>query len=758
MHVWDTEEIRQVKSRLRMGLRGRWVRIGLGVGALPVVMWAVFMLAVVMGDLPAALEAPVGGLVITDAQGATLLEAVSPAGGRQAARPLARISPHLRDATLAAEDHRFFQHDGVDLVGVARALWLNLTRGRAAFGASTITMQLARALLPRAETRGLRGKLRQAIVAVRLERRLDKAHILEAYLARIHYGHGAWGADAAARLYLGKPASALSAGEAAFLAVLPRGPRRYDPFRHPGRVEARRRHILGRMADLGWLAATPLDNALRTKPSLHASKPDLRAPHFVEHVLAELGDQARPGMRVATTLDGPLQRQLEVALSDHLDMVGGRRIGQAGLVVMRNTDGAILAMVGSRDYFDHDAQGAVNVTTIRRRPGSTLKPFVYALAIERGDSPATLALDVVLPGESQKTYTADVRQHGFARYREALAGSYNLAAIHTLAKVGAPALVERLRQAGLSTLDRPLSRYGLDLAIGEAEFTVLEYAGAFAAFGNEGKATAPHAVQGASVATAIFSPEVAYLVFDMLSDPDARRPMFGQDAPVALPFPIALKTGTTRAYTDNLAFGTTREFTVGAWAGNFDGSPTAGVMAMQGAAPLVRAAFVALAARFGPPTAPKRPRGLYAAAVCPLSGARPGPHCPHRKPELFVHAPREGVTCPFHQRRCGKPFTAYPPEVRGWARAFGVLEPDPCESPVTTSPRIVFPADGARFMLDSWRPARHQRPPLRALNSGPWLAWTIDGQPAQRFVPTPGRHVVSATSPAGQDQIEIVFE
>ena len=347
--------------------------------------------------------------------------------------------------------------------------------------------------------------------------------------------------------------------------------------------------------------------------------PELRAPHFVEHVLAQLDPGERAGATIETTLDRPLQQRLEIAVRDHLEAVGGRGISQAGVVVIRNRDGAVLAMVGSRDYFDARHAGAVNVTTIRRRPGSTLKPFVYGLALEAGDSPATLAYDVVLPGETRETYTAEVKQHGVARYRESLAGSYNLAAVHTLARVGAPALVERLRRAGLTTLDAPDETYPLSLAIGEAEFRIIEYAGAFAAFGNGGRAVAPRAITRVRVPggaqrepaiaapTPVFTPEVAYLIFDILSDPDARRPMFGSSAPMNLDFPVALKTGTTRAYTDDLAFGTTAEYTVGAWGGNFDGSPTAGVMAMQGAAPLVRAAFVALAARFGPPTAPARP-------------------------------------------------------------------------------------------------------------------------------------------------------
>ena len=585
---------------------------------------------------------------------------------------------------------------------------------------------------------------------------LSKREIFEQYLNRVYYGNGAWGAEAAARFYFGKPAAALSLGEGAFLAVLPRGPEAYDPFRHFQAAVVRRRHILGLMQDGGLITPAARDVAEKTPLVFRREHPELRAPHFVEHVLAQLDPGERAGATIETTLDRPLQQRLEIAVRDHLEAVGGRGISQAGVVVIRNRDGAVLAMVGSRDYFDARHAGAVNVTTIRRRPGSTLKPFVYGLALEAGDSPATLAYDVVLPGETRETYTAEVKQHGAARYRESLAGSYNLAAVHTLARVGTPALVQRLRRAGLTTLDAPDETYPLSLAIGEAEFRIIEYTGAFAAFGNGGApwrrarspaCACPAARSGSprsAASTPVFRPDVAFLIFDILSDPDARRPMFGSSAPMNLDFPVALKTGTTRAYTDDLAFGTTAEYTVGAWGGNFDGSPTAGVMAMQGAAPLVRSAFVALAARFGPPTAPARPPALERGAVCALSGMLPGPDCPH-KHETFVAGTRPHQLCTWHRRACGRREVKYPPEVAGWARVHGLIQARAFDCPKVdrgggagATLAITYPADGARFLLDPERPPTQQQPPLRAIPARASVRWTVDGVAADCFVPSPG--------------------
>jgi penicillin-binding protein 1C len=735
-------------------------RLLLGALALAIAPWVAWTIAVqARFPIERLALAPATSVTVLDAAGGILREEATSAGGRTRWAPLDRIAPALVAATLAAEDRRFWFHAGVDWRSVVRAAWLDLRAGRFASGASTITMQLVKLTAPRSG-RGPWQKLVQAVDAARLERSADKRTILGQYLNRAYYGHGAYGIEAAASFYFGKPASSLSLGEAALLAVLPRGPTITDPYRALDRTLARRRALLDRMVALGWARAEDRALAEAMPLGLRRDRPGFRAPHFVEHVLAATGTPHGRGGVIATTLDGPLQAQLEASLADHLGRVGGRHVTQAGLVVLRNADGAILAMIGSRAYLDAEHSGAVNVTTIRRRPGSTLKPFVYGLAFEAGDTPATLAFDVVLPGEAHQRYTTDVKQHGFARYREALAGSYNLAAIHTLARVGPRTLVERLRDAAVSTLDRP--SYGVELAIGEAEVTLLELAGAFAAFGNAGRPVRPRAVVAFTPAggapirapelptpAAMFDPRTAYLVYDVLSDPDARRPMFGSDAPMNLPFRVALKTGTTRAYTDNLAFGTTREYTVAAWAGNFDGKPMDGLMAMQGAAPLVRAAFVALAARFGEPTAPERPAGLVERDVCPLSGHVPGPACPARKRELFAlgHEPDPHAPCALHARRCGRVVVLYPDEVRSWARAVQrPLAPPGCDDGRDDAQalRIVSPIDGARFSLDPFRPPEHQRPPLRATPAREGVQWTIDHRPADAFVPSPGDHVVSA--------------
>lgn len=749
-------------------LRKRWVRWALGVPlglvVTTVIAWHVAIRVVAFPrELLARPDAT--SLVVEDATGAVLRQEATSAGGRDSWVSLDKISQHLVDATLASEDNDFYDHGGVDWTALGRAAWLDL-RGRAIdFGGSTITMQLVR-LVAGTGRHSFGGKLRQLVLAGRLERLLSKREILEQYLNRVYYGNGAWGAEQASRLYFRKHASELSVGEAALLAVIPRGPTMYDPFRARDRLMQRRTHILALMEEHGYLDAEQRALAERVPLDHAKSPPSFAAPHFVDLVKQRLPDDFKKGAIVNTTLDPDLQHHLEVALETHLQHVAGRHVTEAAVVVIRNRDGAVLGLVGSRDYAAHAFDGA----TARLRPGSALKPFVYGAAFEMGDSPATLAEDVVLPEDAHQAYAKDVRSHGFARYRESLAGSYNLSAVHTLQRVGIPTVLRKLRAAGITTLDRADDQYGWGLAVGEAEVRLIELAGAYTSLGREGVPIAPRTIDRARtpdgrewrepvlVRERVFTEEAAAQLFDVLSDPEARKPMFGDRVPMNLPFPVALKTGTTKAYTDLWAFGTTREFTVGVWAGNFDGSPTYKVMSTEGATPLVRAAYVAIAARYGEPTAPDRPNTLVEDEVCPLSGKKPGPYCEHRKRELFVvgHTPTE--TCDWHRLVCGQPTVVYPESVKGFVRFFGAPPVPTCDAPDPDAQVVIAqPVMNARFVLEPHRPATAQRPPLATVPAIADARWTIDGTPAEKWVPTVGTHHVVVEHGRSSAAVDITY-
>ena len=487
----------------------------------------------------------------------------------------------------------------------------------------------------------------------------------------------------------------------------------------------------------------------------------------------------RAGATVETTLDCPLQQRLEIAVRDHLEAVGGRGISQAGVVVIRNSDGAVLAMVGSRDYFDARHAGAVNVTTIRRRPGSTLKPFVYGLALEAGDSPATLAYDVVLPGETRETYTAEVKQHGVARYRESLAGSYNLAAVHTLARVGPPALVERLRRAGLTTLrcaGRDVPAVARDRRGRVPHHRIRGRVRGVRQRGPRGGAARDHAACACPAARSD-EPAIAAVDAGVLAGgrvPDLRHPRGSRRAAADVRQQRADECSTSRSRSRPGRRAPTPTIWRSARPPNTRSAPgpATSTAARRRASWRCRArrrwcasAFVALAARFGPPTAPARPPALERGAVCALSGMLPGPDCPH-KHETFAAGTRPRQLCTWHRRAVRPPRGEVSARGRRAGRAStGWFLRAPSTAPRSTEAAarvaalaITYPADGARFVLDPERPPTQQQPPLRAIPAQASVRWTVDGVAADRFVPSPGTHLVRASLGGLAREITISFE
>jgi penicillin-binding protein 1C len=614
-------------------------------------------------------------LKIVDRFGRALREVPGECGpyGRVRWTRLNEVPPVVVQVVVESEDRRYEQHPGIDPLAAARAAWTNLRENRIVSGASTLTMQLARMLdaqhaasdarqpakgvafakradipstseEPRETTgevveargaylhsppRSWLAKLSHAWTALAIEQRLTKQQILEAYLNLAYYGAGAHGIEAAARAYFGKSLRSLDDAESSVLAVLPRAPSAYDLRRDPARATQRRDNILARLVGAGELAperarsiaAARLLIQARTAPVL------ARAGHFVDYVLAQLPDAVRrSGGELRTTLDLDLQSMIERIVAEHVASLADREVDQAGVVVLDADSGAIRALVGSRDY----GGSQINIITRRRQLGSLLKPFVYALAIERGASAQSIALDV---GDSSPDYRARDwvgREAGPLPYKEALAGSYNLAAIHVLEQVGVPALHARLRQAGVAELESPPAHYGLMLALGSARVRLLDVASGYGFLVRGGLVRPAHAIESLErsdgmtwipslpAERVLFSPEVSWQATDMLSDAAARHRRFGRGLPLELTTAIAAKTGTASGLSDASAVLATREFIVAGWAGRFDGKPTQGTSGMWAAAPLAtRALIAALGGK--QPSLPARPSNMKQTIA---SGAR----------------------------------------------------------------------------------------------------------------------------------------
>lgn len=670
-----------------MARLGVGVRLGLRIAALTL---AASFAVVVVGFAVAVLAFPYpveelspdrgGPLVITDRRGEVLRRAPSADGrpGREAWVGLADIRSHAVLAVIASEDERFFDHAGVDPYGIARAAWLNLKEGRIGYGGSTITMQLMRMIHSPEQERSLANKIKEAVLALRLERALTKREILEQYLNRAYYGHGAYGIEAAAQTYFGKPAASLSTAEAALLAIVPRGPGLYDPARHLDRALERRDHVLELLVDRGLLTAAELELVRAEAVEPRVRHPEFHAPHFTDWVLAVLPAEVRArGGVVRTTLDLDMQERLQHRLAEHVRGLARRGLGQAGMVVLDTASGELLAMVGSPGFFERDGQ--VNITVRRRHPGSALKPFVYALALEQGETPASIAYDIADVPSRYKVIKVTQPERGPVRYREALAGSYNLAAVHVLERVGEERLITRLRQAGVGEVPGAPDEYNLRLALGATKVRLVDLATGYGFLVRGGRVTRPQPVLAVQAPGGrewrpphqperqVFSEQVSWLVADMLADPEARRPMFGDELPVDdLGFAIAVKTGTSRGFADTVAVGVTEQLTVAAWAGNFDGSPTHGLLAMDAAAPLVRTGMM-LGARGRKLTLPERPEGIVTARVCPVSGKLVGHDCPHAKREYFAAGTLPHEHCDWHRRQGDRLAVHYPTEAAAWA-------------------------------------------------------------------------------------------
>jgi penicillin-binding protein 1C len=557
--------------------------------------------------------------------------------------PLSRVSPRFLAAIVAAEDARFRRHGGVDAAALARAAWQMLSTRHVVSGGSTITMQLARLRwdLPRTPL----GKLEELALALRIEAATPKDAILEAYVNRLPMGGDLTGVEAGARTYFGTPASELDLAHAAFLAALPNDPVRLDPYAHRAALEARRRAVLARMVATGAASA---DEAARAAAEPIAVLPRSEGIAAAPQLLFRLaGGVAPETTRVRTTLDYELQAFAETATQQVVGALGERGARDGAAIVIDNRDGAVLAYVGSADYFASAGQGKNDGVVALRQPGSTLKPFLYELAFERrAVRPTTILADVpttyAIPGmQSYSPGDYSDRFAGPVRARMALADSLNVPAVRVLSGVGVPAFLERLHALGFRHLTKDADHYGLGLALGDGEVTLEELAGAYATIANRGKPVRVHALVDAGAAGAMRDASASgiaesqdvvgassewALVTDMLADPHARARAFGVASLLHTSFPSAVKTGTSSDYRDTWTVGFTRDYTVATWVGNFDGSPMHRISGVAGAAPLWNRIIRHLAER-ETPAAFDPPRGYVRRPMCATTGVRPTRDC-----------------------------------------------------------------------------------------------------------------------------------
>jgi len=702
---------------------------------------------------------------------------------------LSAVSPILPRILIAAEDRHFRRHPGVNPLSLVRAALSNVRAGHVVSGGSTITMQLARLAHPRSRTFG--AKIAEAFRALQLERRLSKDVILERYCNMAPYGGNIVGVGAASFFYFDKTPDRLSLAEAALLAVLPRSPLRLDPIRHPQAARAARNRLLAALARRRVIGLVAAREAMAAPMPQKLTRPPFVAPHFCEMAR----EQAGAGPRLVTTLDPAAQQAVVNILRGRTSWLHAQGIGSVAAVVLDPAGRDVLAMVGGTEYFGDARFGQINGTAIRRSPGSALKPFLYALALDQGIVfPQSLLLDIPtgFAGYAPKNYDGQFR--GRVTTEQALVTSLNVPAVRLLDRVGTATFLDVLRRGGLSSLDKPAAHYGLSLVLGGGEVTLLSLVNLYADLASFGEHRSPRFLPGPpEPGTRLFSREACAMVTQMLTK--LERPDLPTSWERALAVPaVAWKTGTSYGHRDAWAVGYSADHVIGVWVGNMDGEPVKGISGAVHAGPILFELFRALEEHGSRLVMPP---GLNIAAVevCAESRQLPGPHCPHRMLVEIIPGRTRLGPCPLHQQvlvdaRTGLRLegdcllthpakaavvTQYPAELVSWWRAAGIpFEVPPqlapgCGSPGGERLHIVSPSPATPYRLRRDAPAAFQQILLTAdvPAASRRLTWYVDGkltaqgEPGKRLFwqPTPGSHrLVVADDRGRSDAVTVVVE
>ncbi|MGB1287323.1 MAG: transglycosylase domain-containing protein, partial [Aggregatilineales bacterium] len=652
--------------------------------------------------------------------------------GRNTVISLDDMSQHCINAIIATEDANYFSHPGVDMVGIARALWINVRGGEVIAGGSTITQQTARLLLldpAQQAERTLQRKLKEMVLALQLNQQ-GKNQVLELYLNQVYFGNLAYGIEAAARTYFHKSAPELSLAECSLLAGMVQNAVLHDPLSNYDNAKARQQVALELMVKANYITQVESDTALRDELQFGATPFPIDAPHFVMAVWKQLEREYgvalyTQGLDVITTVDLDWTNLAERVVQQQLDLLNNppnnsrvpANAQNAALVAIDPYTGQVLTMLGSPNYFDEEIDGAVNAALAMRQPGSALKPFTYAVAmnpaLEQPFTAGTMILDVETPFVTRKleSYTPGnygLVEHGPVLIREALASSYNIPAVVALEHTGIQDFIELSANIGMENLAQN-SDVDLSITLGGGETRLLDMAQAYSIFPNGGHYIEPQMIlsvqnragemlyewQQPALERRVLDERIAYLITDMLSDNSARMPAFGAYSPLQIGRPAAAKTGTTTDWRDNWVMGYTSNLVVGVWVGNANNDPMVDVTGVSGAGPIWHM-FMRQALLGQPELDFQRPDGLIDVEICALSGKLPTDACVLTRNETYIPGTEPTDYDEFYQvfeldRRTGlladettpdnqridETFIILPQEARDWAIRNGIRQPPP---------------------------------------------------------------------------------
>lgn len=587
------------------------------------------------------------------------------------------VPEYLKKATIAIEDKDFYKHQGFSLRGILRAL-INIIFHFRLQGGSTLTQQLVKNVLLTPK-RTLTRKIKEFILALEIERRYSKEEILQMYLNEAPYGGTFWGIESAAKGYFGKDVGSLNLVESAFLAGLPQRPSFYSPF--VGKTDAyiaRTKDVLRRMREDGYISKEEEKKAAEeiSRLKFTAPKVSFHAPHFIfyvrDQVVDLLGEKALDqGLKIKTTISLDVQKKVEEIVKKEIDKLKGLHVTNAAVVVLDSKTGEILAMVGSVDY-NNEKFGKYNAALALRQPGSAIKPITYAVAFEKGYTPATVVMDLptVFPNQGGKDYfpkNYDGKFRGPIQLRFALANSINVASVKVLAMVGINSFLQKAYEMGLTTFEptkENLNRFGLSITLGGGETRLLDLTSAFSIFARGGIKKDYSSIleisdyQGKTiykrkepVEKRVLSKEVAFLISHILSDNNARSEVFGPRSYLNIPGKtVAVKTGTTDDKRDNWAIGFTKSVTVGVWVGNNDNTPMNPKIAsgLTGASPIWHKVMVSLLKKYQDGIVDK-PEKVKAMEIDAFLGGLPKEGYPKRS-EYFIAGTEPKTISPFYKK------------------------------------------------------------------------------------------------------------
>lgn len=637
---------------------------------------SIFLYFYIFKDLPNVQDLiehqPIVSTKITDRNGEVLFSIYK--DENRTLVPLSEIADSAIQATIAIEDQHFYEHHGFDLSGIFRAFIAN-SRGEQVQGGSTITQQLVKNTLLTQE-RTIRRKLRELLVAITVDASFSKDEILELYLNEVPYGGSTYGIEEAAKRYFGKSARDLSLAESAMLAGLPAAPSVYSPFgSHIERAYARQAEVLRRMVEEEFISEEQAAEAKKEVLNFQEDVIDIKAPHFVmfvkELLARKYGEEVitSGGLIVRTTLDYPLHEAVQTIVTEEVDSLARLRVSNGASMVTDPETGEILSMVGSKDYFDFEHDGQVNVTLRPRQPGSSIKPITYATAFSKGKSPSTVINDSPItyhipgsPPYSPVNY--DGKYHGKVTLRTALASSYNIPAVKLLAEIGVNSMIDQAEKMGIDTW-KDRSRFGLSLTLGGGEVTMYDMQEAYGTFANRGYTTNLNPILEITrydgevlyrntcaledigcTRERTLDERVAAQISNVLSDNIARAPAFGTRSVLFIPNQeVAVKTGTTNNLRDNWTIGYTSDYVVGTWVGNNDNTTMSYVASgITGASPIWNEIMTLLL----DPENPHRfetPENMVKVKICVPTGTLPCEACPLTREELFVPGSEPKTAC-----------------------------------------------------------------------------------------------------------------